>query len=169
MRRKYAVFYLTMLLIQMLVCNYLRLGSYVMVSLLPAMVFCLPMRLGTLQAMLLAFLTGLCVDLLAEGLLGLNALSLVPVAYVRRGLCRAIFGDEMVERGNDFSAEKQGLSKVMFALAVANALFLVIYIAADSGGAMPLVHNAIKLAASLVACVMLSLIVADVTKPSSER
>ena len=169
MRRNYAAFYIMLLLVQMLICNYLRLGPYLMLSLLPAMVFCLPLRLSTLKAMLIAFLTGLFADAFAEGLLGLNALALVPVAYVRRGLCRAIFGDELIERGNDFSMDKQGLEKVVFAVAVANAVFLGIYIAADGGGSMPIVFNAIKFAVSLIAGIILSLVVVDVTKPDVGR
>lgn len=169
MRKNYAITYLLLLMIQMVICNYFRLGPFILVSLLPAMVFCLPLRLGTAQAMLIAFVTGLCVDLLAEGMLGLNATAIVPVAYMRKGLCKLIFGDELVERGNDFYIDKHGFGKVIFALGLANALFLIIYIAADGGESMPFIFNLAKFAISLLICILFSLIVADVSKPDSGR
>lgn len=169
MRKNYSIIYLMLLMIQMVICNYLHLGPFILVSLLPAMVFCIPLRCGTLRAMLIAFLTGICVDLFAEGLLGLNAVALVPVAYMRKGLCRLIFGDELVERGNDFSIDKQGFGKVVFALGLADALFLLIYIAADGGESMPLVFNLTKFVISLFIGTSFSLIVADISKPESGR
>lgn len=169
MRRNYAAIYLMLLMIQMVICNYFRLGPYVLVSVLPAMVLCIPLRYSTLSAMLIAFFTGLCVDLLAEGLIGLNTVALVPVAYVRRGLCRLIFGDELIERGNDFSIDKNGISKVIFAVTLSNALFLVIYIAADGGEAMPVAFNLIKFIISLAVAILLSIIITDVSKPDDGR
>ena len=169
MRKKYALAYLILLMMQMIICNYFRLGPFLLVSLLPAMVFCIPLRCGTLPTMLIAFATGLTVDFLAEGLPGINTLSIVPVAYCRLGLCKMIFGDELVERGNDFSIEKHGIVKVAFALGIADAIFLLIYIIADGGGSMPFVFNLVKFAVSLVVGILLSLVIADVSKPDSGR
>ena len=89
----YFVFFL-LVAVQMLICNYLNLSAWLMLSILPVMILCVPLRLPTFWTMLLAFVTGCAVDLLAEGHLGLNALALVPVAFVRKEVIRLIFGDE---------------------------------------------------------------------------
>ena len=72
--------YLLLLLAQLLLSNFFNLTPYLMLSILPVMVLCIPIRVGPVGAMLIAFATGMVTDLLSEGLLGLNAFALVPVA-----------------------------------------------------------------------------------------
>ena len=103
MRNNFFFLYVLLVAAQMLICNYLHLTSYVMLSLLPAMILCLPTKIGTPAALLIAFATGTAVDLIAEGALGINTVALLPVALLRRRICDFIFGEELVVRGEDFS------------------------------------------------------------------
>ena len=83
---------------QLLLTNYFRITPYVMLSLLPLMVMCIPIRVGTPLTLLIAFATGVVVDAVSEGALGLNALSLLPVAYCRKGIIRLVMGSEIFAR-----------------------------------------------------------------------
>ena len=164
----YFVFFL-LVAVQMLICNYLNLSAYLMLSILPMMILCVPLRLPTFWTMLLAFLTGLAVDLLSEGLLGLNALALVPVAFVRKEVIRLIFGDELFARKEDFSVRKNGFGKVAAAIFLVQALFLGIYIWADGAGTRPLAFNAIRFGVSLAAGWALSLLIIDILAPDTRK
>ena len=164
----YFVFFL-LAVVQMLICNYLNLSAYLMLSILPVMILCVPLRLPTFWTMLLAFVTGLAVDLLSEGLLGLNALALVPVAFVRKEIIRLIFGDELFARKEDFSVRKNGFGKVAAAIFLVQALFLVIYIWADGAGTRPLAFNAIRFGVSLAAGWALSLLIIDILAPDTRK
>ena len=164
----YFVFFL-LAVVQMLICNYLNLSVYLMLSILPVMILCVPLRLPTFWTMLLAFVTGLAVDLLSEGLLGLNALALVPVAFVRKEIIRLIFGDELFARKEDFSVRKNGFGKVAAAIFLVQALFLVIYIWADGAGTRPLAFNAIRFGVSLAAGWALSLLIIDILAPDTRK
>ena len=164
----YFVFFL-LAAVQMLICNYLNLSAYLMLTILPVMILCVPLRLPTFWTMLLAFFTGLAVDLLSEGLLGLNALALVPVAFVRKEVIRLIFGDELFARKEDFSVRKNGFGKVAAAIFLVQALFLGIYIWADGAGTRPLAFNAIRFGVSLAAGWALSLLIIDILAPDSRK
>ena len=72
----FGLLYCLMLLAQVILSNFCQLGPYVMLSILPAMILCMPMSTGTIRCMLAAFASGLCVDWLSEGLVGLNAAAL---------------------------------------------------------------------------------------------
>lgn len=169
MRNNFTVLYVLLVAAQMLICNYLHLSPYVMLSLLPALILCLPTKVKTVAAMLIAFATGIAVDLLAEGALGINTVALVPVAFLRRNICDAIFGDELVVRGEEFSIRKYGLPKVIFALFLVQALFLVIYLWADGAAARPWTFNLIRFAASLAAGMLLGVPVTDMLTPDDRR
>ncbi|MBO4755721.1 MAG: rod shape-determining protein MreD [Bacteroidales bacterium] len=159
--------YIILLVAQLLLSTYANFTPYVTVTLLPVMVLCTPIRMGTVLAMVIAFATGLSVDLLSEGLLGLNALALVPVAFARNSIIRLIFGGELFAREEDFSIHRNGFWKVLVAIVLSTALFLAVYIWADGAGTRPLLFNAIRFGASLVASTLLSLLVVNLLAPDS--
>ena len=161
--------YLLLTVVQMLICNYVHLSAYLTLTLLPVMVLCIPTRVRTWVAMIVAFLTGLAVDLLSEGLIGLNVLALVPVAFGRKEVIRLIFGDELFARKEDFSIRKNGFGKVALAIFLVQALFLVVYVWADGAGTRPLAFNAIRFGVSLAAGWVVSLLVVDALAPDTGK
>ena len=86
--------YCLMLLCQIVLCNFSPFGPYIVLTMLPAMIFCMPLSISTISCMFIAFGSGLAVDWLSEGLIGINAASLVPVALARKSIVKMFFGDE---------------------------------------------------------------------------
>ncbi|MBQ6254163.1 MAG: hypothetical protein IJK05_05900 [Bacteroidales bacterium] len=156
MRRTFTLTYLVMVVAQMIFTNYFHFSPLCMVTILPMMVLCIPTRINTVWAMVIAFATGLAVDFLAEGTLGLNALSIVPVAYARKWLIGIIFGTEPFEHKENLSTRKYGFARVSFAMIIVTTLFLAIYITADCAGTRPLWFIASKLGISLAASYLVS-------------
>lgn len=156
MRRTFTLTYLVMVVAQMIFTNYFHFSPLCMITILPMMVLCIPTRINTVWAMVIAFATGLAVDFLAEGVIGLNALSLVPVAYVRKWLIGIIFGTEPFEHKENITTRKYGFARVSFATIIVTALFLVIYITADCAGTRPFWFLASKLGISLAASYLVS-------------
>ena len=166
---KFWLVYLLLAAVQMLLCNYVHLSAYLFISILPVMVLCISTRVPTWVTMVIAFLTGLAVDLLSEGLLGLNVLALVPVAFVRKEVIRLIFGDELFARKEDFAMRKNGFGKVALAIFLVQALYLGIYIWADGAGTRPLAFNAIRFGVSLAAGWIVSLLIVDILAPDTRK
>ena len=65
----FGILYTLLVVGQIIMCNYSQLGPYVMLSMLPAMVLCIPPGINTIVCMLIAFASGLATDWLSEGLL----------------------------------------------------------------------------------------------------
>ena len=126
--------YTLVFIAQLLLCNYFAFSPWIMATVLPAMVLCIPLSIGTVGAMLIAFVTGISVDFLAEGVIGLNALAAVPVALARDKIIDIVFGQELIARKKAFSIRRNGAGPVALALAIALALYLVIFIWAESAG-----------------------------------
>lgn len=146
---------------QILICNYLHISMYLSLSILPVLILCIPTRVSTVKAMLIAFAAGFAVDFAAEGVLGLNVVALLPVAALRSTICSIIFGEELFARNDDFSIHKYGPAKVSFAIAIALAIFLAVYIWADGGAARPFSFNLTRGLVSLAAGMIISIPVAD--------
>ena len=156
----FTVKYLLLLIAQILLWNYFNFTQFLTFAILPAMILCLPVRRGTVSAMLIAFATGFAADFLAGGLLGLTSLALVPVGLLRRPIIWLVFGSELQARGEDISFQRQGSSKMMLATAMVTAVFLLVYIVADSAGTRPLWVDAVKFAASLAVSTLISTYIA---------
>lgn len=170
MRKSYtALVYILLVVVQILLCNYFHVTPYITLSILPIMILCLPLKISTVAAMIIAFVTGLSVDFLAEGLIGINALALVPVAYVRKSLIGFVFGEDLISRGEDFSIRKNGLGEVSMAILLVQSLFLIIYIAADGAGTRPFWFNAARFGASLAAGYLVALLLVDTLVPDSRK
>ena len=149
MRNKsFFVAYALLFIAQLMLCNYFTFTPWMMATLLPAMVLCLPLEIGTTGAMFIAALTGLGVDFLSEGIIGINALALVPVAFARKWIISVVFGPDLISRRKPFTIRRNGLPTVLMALSISLAIFLVIYIWADAAGARSFGFNAGRFGAS---------------------
>ena len=165
----YVITYLLMVVAQILLCNYLYIGPYITVSLLPALILCLPIRTPAPIAMVIAFVTGLAVDFLAEGLPGINAFSLVPVALVRIPVISLVFGEDMISRKEEFSARRNGIGKTALALLMVQALFLFLYIIVDGAGTRSFGFNTLRFVLSLISGSALSLLLIDTIAPEARK
>lgn len=135
--QNFPLMYVLLLICQVILCNFSNLGPFIMLTLLPAMVLCIPTGTGVITCLIVAFASGFAVDWLSEGLLGLNAAALLPVAVSRKWIIRLFLGEDIIARKDSFSIRKNGLGKVSLAIIVATMLFLVIYVTLDGAGTRP--------------------------------
>lgn len=165
----FKLLYCLLLICQIVLCNFSPLGPYITLSLLPAMIFCIPMSVSTAVCMIIAFGSGLAVDWLSEGLIGINAASLVPVALARKSIVRIFFGEDLITRGDSFSVNKYGTAKVSAALMSSIAVFLLFYVILDGAGTRPMWFNLAYFGASLLCNWILALLVTHLLTPDDRK
>ena len=151
--------YIILLTAQVLLWNYFNFSQFIILAFLPTMILFLPGSRKTIFAMVIAFITGFAVDFCASGMLGLTSLALVPTAFVRREIIHLVFGLEVLNREEDLSVNRHGLPKIILAIILSTAIFLLIFIWADGAGTRPFWFNAVKFAASLSASCVVSIMI----------
>lgn len=169
MNQHFGILYVLLLICQILLCNYSPLGPYIMLSVLPAMILCVPLKVSTISCMIIAFASGLAVDWLSEGLIGINAVSLVPVALARKTIIRIFFGEDLISRKDSFSFSKFGVAKISAALFVSLLIFLSIYIMVDGAGTRHVLTNLAYMGASLAVNWILCLLVTNILTPDDRK
>ena len=160
--QSFGLLYFLMILGQMILCNFADLGPYIMLTMLPAMVICIPLTVSTPLCMLIAFATGLSVDWLSEGIIGINAAALIPVALMRKPLIRFFLGEDLIIRSDSFSFKKNGLNKISLVMAVSLLLFLSVYVFLDGAGTKSTWFNILRISVSLLCNYVLALIVTNI-------
>lgn len=165
----FKLLYCLLLICQIVLCNFSPLGPHITLSLLPAMIFCMPLSVSTAGCMLIAFGSGLAVDWLSEGLIGINAASLVPAALARKSIVRIFFGEDLITRGDSFSLNKFGTAKVSAALMSSIAIFQFFYVILDGAGTRPMWFNLAYFGASLLCNWLLALLVTHLLTPDDRK
>lgn len=168
-RAGFIVRYVVFVVVQLLLSNYVNFTPYLGLSILPAMILCIPTRVDTLWALVVAFVTGVVVDLLVTGVPGLTIAALVPVGLVRRWVCDAVFGEELKARGDDFSSRKYGTVKVIFVILLVQTLFWLVFVIVDGGPARPPMFSVMRFFASMLASVVVSFPVVEILTPDDRK
>ena len=158
-KENHTLTYILFVVAQMILSNYFHFTPFVMVTILPTMVLLIHPKVNSVWAMVIAFGTGLAVDYFAEGTIGINAVSLVPVALLRRPLIEAVCGNEPFEQKESISVRKYGFSRISLAIIIVQALFLAIYTLADCVGTRPFWFMAARFGASVLASYLVSLLI----------
>ena len=161
--------YVLLVIAQLLLTHFLRVSPYLTLCILPVMVLCIPIRVNTAAATVIAFVTGLVVDLIGEGVLGLNTLALVPVGFLRNQVIQLVFGTEVFARNEDFSARRNGVGKVALAALMAEALFFLFFIWVDAAGTRPFGFNLLRFVCSLTGSMLLAMLTLDLLAPDPRR
>lgn len=167
--QSFGLIFVLLVICQILFCNYFQFTPYATLTILPAIILCTPLTISTSGCMFLAFAAGFAVDWLSEGIMGLNAASLVPVAFLRKPFIRIFFGEDLIVRHDSFSFRKNGIMKVSAALTSSIAVFLVIYVFLDGAGTRPLWFNLARCGASLAISWLVSIIVVNILAPDDRK
>lgn len=165
----FGTLYTLLLIGQIALCNYSQLGPYIMLSMLPAMILCIPTNISTIAGMLIAFISGLSVDWLSEGIIGLNTAALVPVALARKGIIKIFLGEDLITRGDSFSYKKNGFVKISAAHSVCLIIFLGLYIILDGAGTRPTWFCLTRGGISFVCNFLLAIIVTNILVPDDRK
>ena len=122
---RFILLWFIMMVAQIILCNYFGLSRYVLISVLPVLILMLPLGMGSIATMLVAFACGLAVDFFSTGMLGITPLALVPVALVRRLLVSMVIGDDQISRDDELSFQAVGVPRMLLAILITCALFFL--------------------------------------------
>ena len=163
------VYYFLLLIGQVVLCNYFPFSTHVLLSMLPVMVLCIPLTIGTAGCMLIAFFSGLTIDWLSEGIIGLNAAAAVPAALMRVPLIRFFLGEDLISRKDSFSFRKNGAGKISTTIIAISVIFFGIYVILDGAGTHETSFNLIRFGASILCNMPLALLAADILTPEDRK
>ena len=157
------------IILQLVLTKYCQATPFLHITLLPALVLCEPFSRPQSLVMTLAFATGLIVDALAEGVWGLNAVALVPVALARPLIVGRTINEDIVRRGYAFSIRRNGLGKISVALILSTAIFCLLYSILDGGGVRSFGFIAASFVLSALASFIPGLFVVNVLCPEERN
>jgi cell shape-determining protein MreD len=154
------ILYIALLFVLQVVANdYLNLGPYVYVCFLPMMILIAPTERSSIYSMLIAFGLGLLVDLLSDGVLGLNAAAGVLMAASLNIVFDITVNDENYDRKDSPTLYDVGSRKYLRYLIFSFAIYFVMYVFLDGVGTRSFLFFIERLAGTLIVNVLLAIVI----------
>jgi rod shape-determining protein MreD len=125
------IIYAVVILIQVIMNNYVNLGPMVYICLVPLLVIYLPLDQKNYLTLFIAFGLGLLIDILSDGVLGLNAGAATLVALVYKPLFYPIFQKNNYSKKYILPIRESGLWHHVLYLLIILAIYFLFYIAFD--------------------------------------
>lgn len=157
--------FILLMMVQLVLAKYCQIAPYLYISLLPALVLCLPAARPQWLIMTVAFACGILTDLLADGVPGLNALAIVPPALLQKRIISFFIDEEIVERKSSFSFYENGYLKILMALTAMYAMYFILYVIFDCAGQKPVGFALAKIAVSLCISLIFGAVVCSILCP----
>ncbi|MBQ0025184.1 MAG: hypothetical protein KBT00_05625 [Bacteroidales bacterium] len=133
-RFAHILFVIILFLFQIVISDYLNLGLFVYLCLIPLIILSLPLQQRTSFLMLEAFLAGMLLDMASDGVPGINASAAVLIAFLRKPLYKFIARKDRQDRTEFATQDSIGISKYLALLTVMTALYLLVYNMVDCIG-----------------------------------
>lgn len=137
---KLAIFIIITIL-QIIICKYLGFSILVTVNLLPAVMLFAKVELSPLVLMLLGFGAGMTVDLFGEGLIGLNAFSMVLLAALRQPLHNMVLGKTNISERGYIDYDAIPSLRLIFTIAITLIIYFIPYMILDGGFALDIITS----------------------------
>lgn len=161
MKRPADIFYFVLLfLVQLVISDYVHLGPWICLNLIPLLILLIPLSYRPHAVLLIAFGLGLGLDLLSDGVPGLNAFAAVLAAAPRKFFYRTMVNADRQDKTEVPLMGEVGLVKYLKYLAVLTAIYLVAYVLVDCISFRPAGFIALKVIASWLASTALCLLLA---------
>lgn len=153
------LFLVLLFVLQVIISEYLNLGPFVYICLVPVIILNIPMSTRTWVLLLEAFAIGLLLDMFSNGVIGLNSAAAVILAVCRKPLYNVTARRDRQDKTEIPSAANIGANKYLAYLAVCTALYILAYILADGAGISPFWLILVKFPASTVLNILVALLI----------
>ena len=154
------LFFVLVFLLQVLLSDYLHLGPWLYLCLIPFLILHIPLSRSPHAVMLIAFALGLGLDVLSYGVPGLNAFAAVMAAAPRKAFYRWLVNGDRQDQTEIPTLKGSGTLKYSKYLTAVTALYLAAYILLDCVSFRPASFILLKFAVSTAASVAAGLLLA---------
>ena len=144
------LFFVLVFMLQVILTDYLHLGPYVYLCLIPFLILNIPFSRRPQLVLVAAFGIGLSLDLLADGVAGLNAAAAVAAAASRQLLYRSLVNRDRQDQTEVPVPAVIGMGKYLKYAVAVTLVYMTVYVLFDCVSYRPVGFILLKIVASTV-------------------
>ena len=153
------IIYAVVIFIQIILNNYVNLGPMIYLCLIPLLIVYLPLDQKNYISMIIAFGLGLIIDILSDGVLGLNAGAATLVALVYKPIFYPVFQKNNYSKKYIPPIRESDIGHHALYLTIILAIYFLFYIAFDGLAKTTLVVSLVRYVTNIAVNLALALIV----------
>lgn len=157
---KYLTLGAIMIICQMLLGEYVNIWPLLYIAIFPQFMILLPPTMNRSAYLLVAFIFGLGIDILCDGVMGLNAGALVAMAYIRPLVLKLIIPKASFDTYENAPLVPRTLELPKLALlyAIMFTVFFTVYIFLDGAASFTFGYTVLKLLVCIAANCIIALL-----------
>ena len=155
------ILFVLIFILQVLICNYVDVGAYIYICLIPLLIINIPMKLDIRLTMLIGFALGLLLDLFANGVLGLNAAAGTMLAAFKGPLFQKTVNKEHRYNIEVPSMRNIGIMSYIAYLTMCTVIYLFTFTLLECVSLRPFLFILIRILISLIINVALMAIISN--------
>lgn len=157
---KYITLAAIMVICQILLSEYVNIWTVLYLAIFPQFIILLPPSINRFMYLLAAFVLGLSIDLLCDGVMGLNAAALVAMAYFRPVILKLTIPKASFDNyeNTPLIPRTVEIPKLLLINAVMLTVFFMVYILLDSAASFTFGYTLLKMVVCIVANSIVSII-----------
>jgi ABC-type Fe3+-siderophore transport system permease subunit len=148
-----------MMVIQIIICDYIYTGPYIHLTLLPLIILSISAEHSYPRLALISFAVGFLIDLVSDGILGLNSAAAVMTATFVRPISYITINRERSDKLERPTLSDVGFFRYFRYSTYLTLIFLITYILLDCAGFRPASFILMRIALSYVANIIMILFV----------
>ncbi len=133
-RNQWILIAILLVIVQILFDGLVHTGIYLCLFPVLFIIINLPYKYKTLPTLLIAFALGLFVDMMGNGVIGLNAAAATAVAFCRQGLLQMIAGQFIIDKSERPDLFSLGYIKITGYSAICSSIYLTVFVITETGG-----------------------------------
>lgn len=155
---KYATLGALLIICQILLSEYVNIWPLLYIAIFPQFIILLPTSTNRTLYLLSAFALGLCIDLFADGILGLNAAALTAMAYARPLVLKFTLPKGTFDNNENspLTPRTIEITSLTVITALMLAVFFTVYILIDSAASFTIGYTLLKLSVCIIANTLVS-------------
>lgn len=136
-----------LLLIQVILGGYVNIWPVLYIAIFPQLFILLPHSMDKGSMLVSAFILGLGVDFLSDGVLGLNAAALVAMAYFRTPVLKLVLSRANIENNDTIPLTYRyiELPKLFIIAFLCHLVFFIVYVSLDSAVSFTFGYTLLKI------------------------
>ena len=148
---KYIFLGVILLLIQLLISGYVNIWPMLYIAVFPLLLITIPYNCNKTLAIVTAFAYGMIIDLLSDGVPGLNAAAAVALAYLRPLFFRLVIPKSTLENLTDVTTRHISFTQFLMITGLSYSIFFILYIILDAWGYFSFLYTFARFIINIIA------------------
>lgn len=154
---RYGIIGVAALVIQLLICEFANIWPPLYIAVFPLFILMLPHDMNNALLMIVAFISGLLIDALSDGLLGLNATSMTAIAFFKPMFIKSLARIDTFASQN-ITSKHLGFQKFFTFLLLSYTVFFLCYVMLDDLGSGTVTFMIIRILVNIAANLVIAII-----------